>query len=477
MTRSFFLLFSIILFSTSSILYAGSCTISGTIEGAAVEYIDLTVDPLYLGEETISHTIPLKDGKYEIEADISKPDFANLILGKKVIQIWIEPGAKMTIDRTGGEEWSFGGDLQSENKFLYELQTEHGSDFAIAGLEDKMKTGTVDELEIEMFTNKRKHFKYLKEHEEKAMMSKDFRKLMEAKFDYHYLGNLFAFPIVRANTKPAVKTVTALPAIMLDGLNFAELDNEAFTSLPEYRRFLVYYTTYFASQENGFQKFTDITESMRAKANLAVMQMNGTPFYYVISHFMNEYGEKVQPSLCRKLYREIVEREQDGPYSNLLFSGLGEHMKKDDVEVGATGGGESALQLFDLEGKAVNLEDYKGKVVYLDFWASWCGPCLKQMEFSKNLKAHLTKKEHKEVVFLYISIDDNEMMWKKMVKGRKIEGEHAISKGGWNSPAAKYFKISSIPRYMLIDRDGKIANPSAPRPSDPACIDAIRRLL
>ena len=67
--------------------------------------------------------------------------------------------------------------------------------------------------------------------------------------------------------------------------------------------------------------------------------------------------------------------------------------------------------------------------------------------------------------------------WKRAVDQMKIEGTHVYSPGGWNATVAKHFRVNSIPRYMLIDKSGKIVMGNAKRPSDPAIYDEIKNLL
>lgn len=132
--------------------------------------------------------------------------------------------------------------------------------------------------------------------------------------------------------------------------------------------------------------------------------------------------------------------------------------------------------LNSLEGKEVALKDFAGKVVYIDFWASWCGPCRGEMKNGAP-QLHDRFKENKDVVFLYVSIDDSEDKWKKAIADDKIKGIHLLSTGGTNSVVAKAFNISGIPRYVLIGRDGKIVDNDATRPSEPATVTAIEKAL
>lgn len=132
--------------------------------------------------------------------------------------------------------------------------------------------------------------------------------------------------------------------------------------------------------------------------------------------------------------------------------------------------------LKDVSGKRISLSHFKGKVVYIDIWASWCGPCLKEMPYIKALKE---KYKDKELEVVSISIDTNEKAWLKIIKDMKLTGVQLIdSIGSEKSKIAKDYHIAGVPHFVLIDKYGKIVSASAPRPSETILLEkAINALL
>ncbi|WP_124979291.1 TlpA family protein disulfide reductase [Nonlabens xiamenensis] len=120
------------------------------------------------------------------------------------------------------------------------------------------------------------------------------------------------------------------------------------------------------------------------------------------------------------------------------------------------------------------LAQHKGKVIYLDIWASWCGPCKAMMPFSDRLQESY---KGKDVVFLFISIDTKEKMWKNAAQQFDITENSFLAH---NYPKARLFQdnnVNSIPRYMLFDQNGRLVDDNAPRPSNPGLTTTLDAFL
>lgn len=126
-------------------------------------------------------------------------------------------------------------------------------------------------------------------------------------------------------------------------------------------------------------------------------------------------------------------------------------------------------------GGTLSLDDLKGKYIYIDLWATWCAPCLEQVPYLKKLE----KTYHdKNIYFLSISIDKPKDYdkWKKMIVDKALGGIQVIADKGYKSQFAQEYFISSIPRFILIDPNGRIVANDAPRPSSPKLIDLFNKL-
>jgi len=126
----------------------------------------------------------------------------------------------------------------------------------------------------------------------------------------------------------------------------------------------------------------------------------------------------------------------------------------------------------DIKGGKKSLDDYKGKYVYIDVWATWCGPCIQQIPYLQTLEKEY---HNKNIAFISISTDESqrsggswdaaEKKWRAFVKKRNMSGIQLWS--GQDFSFQQAYQINSIPRFLLIDPEGKIVSANAPRPSDP----------
>jgi len=135
-----------------------------------------------------------------------------------------------------------------------------------------------------------------------------------------------------------------------------------------------------------------------------------------------------------------------------------------------------AFNYENFKGGTTKLEDFKGKYVYIDVWATWCGPCRQEIPFLQKVEE---KYHGKNIVFTSISIDtakDHEK-WKKMVGDKTLGGVQLFADKDWKSEFIQAYGINSIPRFILIDPKGNVVEADAKRPSDPALQEQLDKLL
>ena len=114
----------------------------------------------------------------------------------------------------------------------------------------------------------------------------------------------------------------------------------------------------------------------------------------------------------------------------------------------------------DVNGKEYTLADFRGKYVYIDVWATWCGPCRQEIPYLKKLDEDY---KDAQIVFLSLSVDQDKAKWEEMVKEQSMSGVQLHI--GQNSSFQQAYKIEGIPHFILLDREGRIIDKKMSRPS------------
>lgn len=129
--------------------------------------------------------------------------------------------------------------------------------------------------------------------------------------------------------------------------------------------------------------------------------------------------------------------------------------------------GEDALAFSypDKDGKTVTMASLKGKVVLVDVWATWCGPCKVEIPHLKKLEEEM---KGKDVAIISLSTDavTDKAKWLKMIKDENLGGMQLFA-GGPGNEFSQYYKVNTIPRFLVFDKQGKIVTVDSPRPSNP----------
>jgi len=128
------------------------------------------------------------------------------------------------------------------------------------------------------------------------------------------------------------------------------------------------------------------------------------------------------------------------------------------------------------KGGKTTLADLNGKYVYIDVWATWCGPCRAELPFLKKVEE---KYSGKNIEFVSISVDvaKDHDKWKNFVTEKQLQGIQLFADKDWKSDFIMSYGINSIPRFILIDPKGVIVDADAARPSDPKLQEKLDALL
>ena len=128
----------------------------------------------------------------------------------------------------------------------------------------------------------------------------------------------------------------------------------------------------------------------------------------------------------------------------------------------------------DNTGKQVSFSDFRGKILLIDLWATWCGPCKAEFPALRQLKKDF---EGTDVVVMGISVDadKDKAKWKQMIIDEQLGGVQLLA--GPGNKVSQYYKVTGIPRFMIFDKEGKIVTIDAPRPSNPELKVVLQKLL
>ena len=194
------------------------------------------------------------------------------------------------------------------------------------------------------------------------------------------------------------------------------------------------------AQEALLEGNTIVNDTVRGEFMLAGTETIRT--YPGIMEYKQKYGNLLVTEDQQKRFRDIVAKYDDNSEGHEAID----------------------FRFQDVNGKQVALSDFKGKVVYVDVWATWCGPC--KGEIPHLIKLEEAYHDNPNIVFMSVSVDKSKDIdkWKQMLKDKGMGGVQLFA-GDRSDEIMKPYKITGIPRFMLFDKEGKVVNADVPRPS------------
>jgi len=228
-----------------------------------------------------------------------------------------------------------------------------------------------------------------------------------------------------------------------------------------------------------------IIENWRQTSKIALENNpNLSPVDFVENKVKDIKSVKIRESIVSMLFRQmkIENKNYESDYPRIMAMLETDAMKnKLTTRYTSVGATKPEMASFDFnyenhKGGKTSLKDLRGKILYVEIWATWCGPCVKEMPALTQL---IKDYKGKNIEFVSISIDSKNdyEKWKAMVPEKNVGGVQLLADKGLKSDFMKAFSVGLIPRSILIDENGKIITPKAPRPSSSDTKPYLDKLL
>lgn len=423
----------------------------------------------YIERRTSKLEVPLDlQNNFLIELETDIPIQFNLLNGEAWLFInkYAAPGDSLwfefnenKIGITGNCEECVGFMFEWENKFLSN---------PIANKEFNSSFKITNPGEFAAFWNKRRtdQLDFFHGFCKNKSIPDQFKQFMEAEINYSYAVAMLQYSWRNKSAKKVLNDSTYLkfldqiriddPNVLFSGtyLHFMrELPYSIFNTHLDYENMTDPVTQYYARNQ------------MHVRDSIAQKYFTGKTYDLALYQIINDGLKSIESLKGKPYYMNNFNRTDsllalyksrfnDDFYFTRLYKKL--------REINDTNKLASNFTLKDLQGTSVSLSDFKGKVVYLDFWATNCAPCVFEIPYAQKLKE---KFKEKDVVFLYVSMDHSLDKLKKFIASKSFDGIHLIDQKGFASDVADMYKINSIPHYFIIDKNGYLVNQDAPRPS------------
>ena len=451
MNKKIILLAAIVAVIGSSCEHNKNILINGSITN--------TTTPLLFADDEVSDftdTVAVKNGTFSFPVKLDHPGFRYIIAGKSHRELFLEPGMSLQlsinptsvpdsfsfkIEGKGAAEMSAIDSLEKRilkmsGRYLFKISPAKGSAYIDSAFEG--------------------YGIYLDQLNATTPLDPDFMKLERTALEY----NAASFKMQNAIQQEIKDPEYFLFVKKLDP------ENEIYMDIPDFRAFLSAnlnrQSNVIASENVTDEEYLDILLGMIQKMK------NKTIREYFLFNKLNMFIGADLVSSTEKYKNYFAKNNTNPLYAKAIAKVFA---KKEMLTAGTTAPGFTVV---DKDEHTVSLKDLAGKLVYIDFWATWCHPCLEQRPFFEKLKEEY---KGKNIVFLSISLDDEKNKWLAFLeKNKALENEyHAVK--GMQSDVAVAYQVKAIPLFVLINTDGKLINQSAEEPSSKEIRGVLDKLL
>ena len=449
--------------------------IFGKIKNPSTRALKLKYDENVInGSQVVMETDIDFNGDYAVAIEIDEAKPVLLEYNNKEMLLFLNPNSRLELNFDNLDFYNsmeFGGLGFNDNSFLHRYIMKYGMRdifkesivFRSISVADSIYN-SMNELSPEDFTM------YVAQHQDSERrfyqndpiqqdLSPELKAYFESMITYKWASYLFAYSNLRK------KRNEVMPDEFYIFLWDLELSDDNAVTQSAYGAFLDIYLDYAFNSMYGdsimepFQRFGLMFE-------LTELQLSGFAEEYMLGRLLSRTIKPANIPYITAYYQKFEKMSVVNSYRKAVRDVYDRAVAFSDKQAAP----EFVLQ--NTEGDTVSISDLKGKLVYVSFWASWCQPCIKEQEESLSNRVEL---QDKDIVFLYVSVDDKHHDWKQFLERNPNYGINVWAKGRGNEVTRSY-NVISLPHYFLLDKQGRFIT-DFKKASDPDFIFDIRRLL
>jgi len=458
MKQLFFLLLIIIGLGSSCYGQANTL-IFGKIKNyrSQVPYAKFILNERFIDNSVTEHTSTVYQGDstFAFAIEVRTPQLAVIEYARDIAVIYVEPNDTLfvTLDADDlGNIVGFEGKGAVNNQFWTQFKNkfpEEKNEFLYKNYRYGTYWYSIDpEMDIVMLNKEKEPFiSYMQESYEKQVkyfddfittngheLSESFQQFMRGEIDYTWAHSVLVYgTIYRYRYSIEADYFKNLEAITL---NADLLGNY------KYRQYIEAYMNYmYEWNKVGGDPYA-------AQYDLAGLNLNGMSSSYLQARLIERGFSKAESvkEIIPK-YNDFVQNNEYYEFDNKVIDAYQKAVRI------AAGSSAPNFDLLDTSRYLVKLSDFQGKPVYLNFWATWCGPCIRKM---KKLQPYMEQLETEGIQFVHISLDREESTWQEYLQQNKITGVHLFASLGVDSKTAIAYNVQALPQYFLIDKAGKL---------------------
>lgn len=406
-------------------------------------------------------TIPAGEMRVSDTLDIERDGFYDLYLNREQTRMYIEKGSHVFVNINTdefAESITYTKDLSAENNYLAKKYLLDKTTLDIQMLYSKNEANFLEALQ----TQQKLYDSLL------STANIENKKFLKAEKDELKYQNT----ILRTNYEEYFKYFTGDKEFKVSNTYYDELNKIDYKDTIAFRNSITYQQMLNAYFGRLAVKEAEVNENFNMTVGYLKKVDEGLPDGYAKNRLMAQYlefGLRPDESLeeAYTIYKNSNPNKEDLSNITNRYRELLPLLK---------GNPSPIFEYENYKGGTTSLTDLQGSYVYIDVWATWCTPCIAEIPALKQTeKAY----QDKNIKFVSISIDTPEdyEKWKQMIALRDLGGIQLISDNNWQSDFINEYAILGIPRFILVDPEGKIVSADAPRPSDPKLSIMLDKLL